>query len=66
MERIPELLKNARITPAAHRAAGGEKDIAVHLVANEHAVPNIEKPGMKKADDVMRYSRIGRTAFTLK
>ncbi len=31
---------------------GGEKDIAVYLIANENAVPFYEKIGMKKADDV--------------
>lgn len=32
----------------AHNIAGGEKDIAVYLVANEHAVGFYEKLGMKK------------------
>ena len=33
----------------AHSIAGGEKDIAVYLIANENAVPFYEKLGMKKA-----------------
>ena len=33
--------------------AGGEKDIAVYLIANENAVPFYQKLGMKFADDVM-------------
>ena len=45
--------------------AGGEKDIAVYLVANEKAVPFYEKLGMKKADDVMKYNHIEWTDFTV-
>ncbi len=47
----------------AHEMAGGEKDIAVYLIANEHAVPFYEKLGMKKADDVMQYNHIEWTEF---
>ena len=47
----------------AHEAAGGEKDIAVYLIANEHAVQFYEKLGMKKADDVMQYNHIEWTEF---
>ena len=43
--------------------AGGEKDIAVYLIANENAVPFYEKLGMKKADDVMQYNHIEWTEF---
>ena len=50
---------------AAHEAAGGEKEIAVYLVANENAVPFYEKFGMEKADDVMAYNRIDWTSFTV-
>ena len=50
---------------AALALAGGEKDIAVYLVANENAVPFYEKLGMKRADDVMKYNRIEWTAFTV-
>ena len=47
----------------AHELAGGEKDIAVYLIANEDAVPFYEKLGMKIADDVMKYNHIEWTAF---
>ena len=46
-------------------AAGGEKDIAVYLIANEKAIPFYEKLGMKKADDVMQYNHIDWTEFTV-
>ena len=55
----------SRLMKAAHEAAGGEKDIAVYLIANENAVPFYEKLGMKKADDVMQYNNIEWTAFTV-
>ena len=54
-----------RLMKAAHELAGGEKDIAVYLIANENAVPFYEKCGMKKADDVMQYNHIEWTAFTV-
>ena len=47
----------------AHEMAGGEKDTAVYLIANEHAIPFYEKLGMKKADDVMQYNHIEWTEF---
>ncbi len=50
----------------AHQIAGGEKDIAVYLIANEGAVPFYEKLGMKKADDVMQYNHIEWTEWTVK
>lgn len=49
----------------AHRLAGGEKNIAVYLVANENAVSFYEKLGMKKADDVMQYNHVDWTEFTV-
>ncbi|MCR5330932.1 MAG: GNAT family N-acetyltransferase [Lachnospiraceae bacterium] len=49
----------------AHEIAGGEKDIAVYLIANENAVPFYEKIGMKKADDVMQYNHIEWTDWTV-
>ena len=54
-----------RLMKAAHDIAGGEKDIAVYLIANENAVPFYEKFGMKKADDVMQYNHIEWTEFTV-
>ena len=54
-----------RLMKAALEAAGGEKDIAVYLVANEKAIPFYEKIGMEKADDVMRFSHIEWTPFTV-
>lgn len=54
-----------RLMQTAHRLAGGEKDIAVYLIANENAVPFYEKLGMKKADDVMQYNHIEWTEFTV-
>lgn len=55
----------SRLMKMAHEAAGGEKDIAVYLIANENAVPFYEKLGMKKADDVMQYNHIEWTGFTV-
>lgn len=49
----------------AHEAAGGEKDIAVYLVANENAIPFYEKFGMEKSGDVMQFSCIEWTPFTV-
>ena len=54
-----------RLMKKAHELAGGEKDIAVYLIANEHAIPFYEKCGMKKADDVMQYNHIEWTEFTV-
>ena len=50
----------------AHSLAGGKKDIAVYLVANENAIAFYEKLGMKKANDVMEYNHIECTPFTVK
>lgn len=49
----------------AHELAGGEKDIAVYLIANEGAVPFYEKLGMEKAEDVMQYNHVEWTDFTV-
>ncbi len=54
-----------RLMKAAHEAAGGEKDIAVYLIANENAIHFYEKLGMKKSDDVMQYNKIEWTPFTV-
>ena len=49
----------------AHAAAGGEKDIAMYLVANENAIPFYEKFGMWKPTEVMEYNHIDWTPFTV-
>ena len=49
----------------AHELAGGEKNIAVYLIANDNAVPFYEKLGMKRADDVMKYNHIEWTEWTV-
>ena len=54
-----------KLMKMAHELAGGEKDIAVYLIANENAVPFYEKIGMKRADDVMQYNHIEWTEWTV-
>ena len=54
-----------QLMKTAHDLAGGEKDIAVYLIANENAIPFYEKLGMEKADDVMQYNHIEWTEFTV-
>lgn len=54
-----------RLMKMAHEKAGGEKDIAVYLIANENAIPFYEKLEMKKADDVMQYNKIEWTGFVV-
>ena len=54
-----------RLMKIAHDKAGGEKDIAVYLIANENAIPFYEKLGMKKENDVMQYNHIEWTEFTV-
>ncbi|MGN0403077.1 MAG: GNAT family N-acetyltransferase [Acetatifactor sp.] len=55
-----------KLMKTAHEIAGGEKDIAVYLIANEDAVPFYEKLGMRLADDVMQYNHVEWTDFTIK
>ena len=55
-----------RLMKIAHEAAGGEKDIAVYLIANENAIPFYEKLGMEKSEDVMQYNKIEWTPFDVK
>ena len=55
-----------KLMKKAHELAGGEKDIAIYLIANEDAVPFYEKLGMKRADDVMQYNHIEWTEWTVK
>ena len=52
-----------KLMKQAHEIAGGEKDIAVYLIANENAIPFYEKLGMKHADEVMKYNHIDRTEW---
>lgn len=54
-----------QLMKTAHEIAGGEKDIAVYLIANENAVGFYEKLGMKKSLDVMQYNKIEWTEFTV-
>ena len=54
-----------RLMKKAHEIAGGEKDIAVYLIANDNAIPFYEKLGMKKADEVMKFNHIEWTEFTV-
>lgn len=55
-----------RLMKAAHEKAGGERDVAVYLIANENAIPFYEKLGMKKATDVMQYNHVEWTEFTVR
>ena len=54
-----------KLMKMAHDLAGGEKDIAVYLIANDRAVPFYEKIGMEKAEDVMQYNHVDWTEFTV-
>ena len=54
-----------KLMRAAHELAGGEKDFALYLVANEKAVPFYQKLGMTFADDVLQYNKIEWTGFTV-
>ena len=55
-----------RLMKTAHDKAGGEKEVAVYLIANENAIPFYEKLGMKKADDVMQYNNVEWTEFAVR
>lgn len=54
-----------RLMRAAHELAGGERDIAVYLIASERAVPFYEKLGMERASEVMKYNHIEWTDFVV-
>ena len=54
-----------KLMKKAHEIAGGEKDIAVYLIANENAVPFCKSLGMKFSDDVMQYNHIDWTEWTV-
>ena len=56
----------SKLMKTAHDLAGGEKDIAVYLIANENAVAFYEKLGMEKSTDVMQYNHIEWTEWTVK
>ena len=56
----------SELVKRAHFLAGGEKDIAIYVVANEKAFPFYEKLGMKIADDVFCLSKIDWTSFKVK
>ena len=47
----------------AHEIAGGEKDIAVYLIANKNAIPFYEKLEKEKSTDVMQYDKTEWTKF---
>ena len=55
-----------KLVKMAHELAGGEKDIAIYVVANENAIAFYEKLGMKPADDVMQLNHIDWTNWTIK
>ncbi len=55
----------SKMMKKAHEIAGGEKDIAVYLIANDNAIPFYEKLGMKKANEVMKFNHIEWTEFTV-
>ena len=52
-----------QLMKTAHEISGGEKDIALYLVANENAIGFYEKLGMKKSVDVMQYNKVEWTEF---
>lgn len=54
-----------KLMKMAHNLAGGEKEIAVYLIANDKAIPFYQKLGMEKADDVMQYNHVDWTEFTV-
>ena len=54
-----------QLMKTAHEIAGGEKDIAVYLIANENAIGFYEKLGMKKSVDVMQDNKIEWTDFVV-
>ena len=54
-----------KLMKKAHELAGGERDIAVYLIANEKAVPFYKKLGMEFSDDVMQYNHIDWTEWTV-
>ncbi len=55
----------SQLMRTAHDLAGGKKDIAVYLIANENAIPFYEKLGMQKSNEVMQYDHIEWTDFAV-
>lgn len=55
-----------KLVKKALELAGGEKDIAIYLVANDEAIDFYKKIGMEKAEDVMSYCHNDWTEFTVK
>lgn len=53
----------SQLMKQAHTIVGGEKDIAVYLIANDQAIPFYEKLGMKLSTDAMQYNKIEWTEF---
>ena len=54
-----------QLMKTAHEIAGGEKDIAVYLIANEDVVGFYEKLGMTKSAHVMQYNKVEWTEFVV-
>lgn len=48
-----------------HELAGGEKNIAMYTCVNENAIPFYEKLGMSTPSDIMGYTHIEWTEFTV-
>ena len=48
-----------------HELAGGEENIIMYTCVNENAIPFYEKIGMRKPNDVMVYSHVEWTDFTV-
>lgn len=55
-----------RLLTKAHELAGGEKDIAVYMIANSKAEAFYEKLGYTKADDAMCFNNVEWTRFEVK
>ena len=56
----------SKLVKMAHEIAGGEKDIAVYLIANDKAIPFYESLGMKRSEEVMELNNIDWTSWTIK
>ena len=56
----------SKLLKKAHELAGGEKDIAMYLCANDDAIEFYEKNGFKLVKDIMTYNQIDWTSFEVK